>query len=612
MNPIFRTAALSTLLGIGMTGSLHAADRPNIILILADDQGWADTDLDGPGFYETPNLRRLAQEGMRFTHAYAASPLCSPTRASIMVGQSPARLRMTEAITPKRQVFEPVALPPEAGHYAGDIRSRDHLPANLRTLADLLRESAYQTAHIGKWHLSRPNQFRQENETIYDAGNRGFDFVIGGNHAPGPGDYYSPYAWSPKNREAHRSEIPGLEAGPEGEHLDRRLVEEAVNWIGKVKDSNRPFFLNLWLYAVHSPYIPRKDLLEKYRNKSDPHGLHDSPVMGTMIESLDQSLGILFDYLDLPENRKLRDNTLIVFLSDNGGVIHDEVNGRQVTSNRPLRGGKANTYEGGLRVPWIVAFPGHIAPGTVSDVPVISTDLFPTLLDFAGVPLPKGQPVDGVSLRPLFEGGSLAERPLFFDFPSRFGILCAPSSAVRLGNEKLLRFYWAGDEPGTHYYELYDLAADPGEAVNLAAHRPDSVRELNALIEEHLREAGALIPLRNEAFTGSPRTPRANQRTGTRPASLHLEENSFQPDEERGSRIIQLQDDTRKPRTTRGVVAAGGDWVEAENLADGSVEVRWDRSKGSGEASILLGWGGGRTIWEINDWTLPPVELTLR
>jgi hypothetical protein len=135
---------------------------------------------------------------------------------------------------------------------------------------------------------------------------------------------------------------------------------------------------------------------------------------------------------------------------------------------------------------------------------------------------------------------------------------------------------------------------------------------LNALIEEHLREAGALIPLRNEAFTGSPRTPRANQRTGTRPASLHLEENSFQPDEERGSRIIQLQDDTRKPRTTRGVVAAGGDWVEAENLSDGSVEVRWDRSKGSGEASILLGWGGGRTIWEINDWTLPPVELTLR
>jgi arylsulfatase A-like enzyme len=612
MITLIRITLLPALLGIGLAAPVFAKERPNIILVLADDLGWADTDLDGPGYYETPSLRRLAEEGLRFTHGYAASPLCSPTRASIMVGQSPARLRMTEAITAKRQVFEPKALPPEDGQYAGDIRSRDHLPANLRTLADLLKESGYQTAHIGKWHLSRPNQFRQENETIYDAGNRGFDFVIGGNHAPGPGDYYSPYAWSPKNREARRSDIPGLEAGPDGEHLDRRLVEEAVEWIDKVKDSDRPFFLNLWLYAVHSPYVPRKDLIEKYRSKTDPRGIHDSPVMGTMVESLDQSLGVLLDFLDRPENRALRDNTLLIFLSDNGGVIHDEVNGRQVTSNRPLRGGKANTFEGGVRVPWIVAFPGHIKPGTVSDVPVISTDLFPTILDFAGVSLPEGQAVDGVSLRPVFTGGTLPERPLFFDFPSRFGILCAPSSAVRMGDEKLLRFYWAGDEPGTHYYELYDLAADPGEAVNLAAHRPDRVRELDALIEAHLRESDALIPLRNENFTGSPRTSRASGRTGTRPASLHLEESTITPQEDRGTRVVRLQDEGGRPVATSGVVVDGGNWVTAENLPNGSVEVRWDRTKGSGEATILLGWAGGRTIWEINDWTLNPVELTIR
>ena len=607
-----RPTLLLAAVFFGFAYPVEAAVRPNVILILADDLGWADTDLDGPGYYETPNLRRLAKEGLRFTHGYAASPLCSPTRASIMVGQSPARLRMTEAITAKRQVFEPEALSPEDGQYSGDLRTRDHLPAGLQTLADLLKDGGYQTAHIGKWHLSRPNQFAQENKETYDAGNRGFDYVIGGNHAPGPPDFYSPYAHSPKNREARRSEIPGLEAGPEGEHLDRRLVEEAVQWIAEVKDSGRPFFLNLWLYAVHSPYIAREDLLEKYRGKQDPRGLQDSPVMGTMVESLDQSIGVLLDYLDRPENRALRDNTLIVFLSDNGGVIHDEINGRQVTSNRPLRGGKANTYEGGVRVPWIVAYPGHIKPGTVSDVPVVSTDLFPTILDYAGVPLPKDQPVDGVSLRPLFAGGTLPERPLFFDFPSRFGILCAPSSAVRLGNEKLLRFYWAGDEPGTHHYELYDVVADPGEAVNLAAHRPERLRELDALIEKHLQESGALIPLRNENFTGSPRKSRRSGPAGDRPQSVQLAETALTPEEDRGVRQIRLEDENGRPLPTSGVLVAGGEWVEAVNTPDGAVEIRWDRAKGSGEATILLGWSGGRSIHEINDWTLDPVKVTVR
>ena len=596
---------------LGLAGPAEAS-RPNIILILADDLGWADTDLDGQSYFETPNLRRLAKEGLRFTDGYAASPLCSPTRASIMVGQSPARLRLTEAITAKRQVFEPAALPPESGSYVGDIRTRDHLPANLRTLADLLKENGYQTAHIGKWHLSRPRKAAEENAETYDAGARGFDYVIGGNHAPGPPDFYSPYAKIPQNKQERRSEIPGLEAGPEGEHLDNRLVKEAVKWLGQVNDADRPFFLNLWLYAVHSPYIPRKDLLEKYRVKKDPRGLQDCPAMGTMVESLDQSIGVLLDYLNLPKNRALRENTLIIFLSDNGGNTQEKIDGRQVTSNRPLRGGKANTYEGGVRVPWVVAYPGHIKPGTVSNVPVVSTDLFPTILDYAGVSLPAGQAADGVSLRPLFDGGSLPERPLFFDFPSRFGILCAPSSTVRLGNEKLLRFYWAGDEPGTHYYELFDLAADPGEAVNLAAYRPSRVRELDALIEKHLRDSNAMIPLRNERFTGSPRKSRASNPTTSRPASLSTEQTVLTPPEVRGTRKVHLQDKKGRPLATSGVVVTGGEWVEAATMPDGAVEIRWDRSKGSGEAKILLGWNGGRSVEEINDWTLDPVELTVR
>jgi len=183
---------------------------------------------------------------------------------------------------------------------------------------------------------------------------------------------------------------------------------------------------------------------------------------------------------------------------------------------------------------------------------------------------------------------------------------------VRLGNEKLLRFYWAGDKPGTHYYELYDLASDPGEAVNLAAYRSDRVRELDALIENHLRESDALVPLRNQQFTGSPRKLRAGKTITNRPVSLSIQESMLAPQEARGTRKVRLRDEKGRPLPTSGVVVAGGEWVQAAAMPDGAVEIRWDRSKGSGEAKILLGWNGGRSIEEINDWTLHPVELTVR
>lgn len=483
-------------------------ERPNIILVLIDDLGWADSDLYGSGYYETPNMQRLAVEGMRFNHGYAAAPLCSPTRASIMVGQHPARLHMTTAITPN-SVFSPENLPPESNRYTGDVQSRDHLPAELRTLAELLRDGGYTTAHIGKWHLSRPHAFRQQNERIYDAGNRGFDFVIGGNHFPGPPDYYSPYSRNPQNRQNWISEIPNLPAGPEGEYLDQRLAEEAINWMESIKDADQPFFLNFWHYTVHTPIIPRRDLLAQWRGKRDPYGLHDCPEMAAMVASMDESLGMLLDYLDRPENHTMRDNTLLVFLSDNGGVIHIRENNRLLTSNRPLRGGKANTYEGGTRVPWLVRLPSRIEANSLSDTPIVSTDLFPTLLDYAGIPAPTGQAVDGISLRPLWEGRELEERALFFDFPHIFGILCAPSAVVRKGDYKLLRFYWAGDEPGTHYYELYNLRLDPGEAINLASYLPEKVAELDRLIEGHLQATNALIPIPNLEFDGERRAPRS-------------------------------------------------------------------------------------------------------
>ena len=332
--------------------------KPNIILILADDMGWADSELYGSTYYETPNLTRLASEGMHFTNAYAASPLCSPTRASIMSGQHPARLHLTQAITPKN-VAEPKALAPKANQYCGEVQNKNHMPLEVFTVAEALKESGYNTAHIGKWHLTTSYPGWKEGDSTYNAEYQGFDFVIGGSHLPGPPDYYSPYG----NR------INNLSPGPEGEYLNERLAEESIKWIKSVKNSDTPFYLNFWQYAVHGPWIAKKDLMPKYLAKTDPRGFQDCPEMGTMLESMDNSIGMLLDWLDLPENKSVKDNTIIIFASDNGGVAHlVNVDGtkRQVTSNRPLRGGKANTYEGGTRIPWIVRWPQHIAAGAVS------------------------------------------------------------------------------------------------------------------------------------------------------------------------------------------------------------------------------------------------------
>ncbi|KKK54437.1 hypothetical protein LCGC14_3084760, partial [marine sediment metagenome] len=329
-----------------------SSDKTNIIFILIDDMGYMDSETYGSEYYKTPNLTRLANEGMLFTNGYAASPLCSPTRASIMSGQLPARLRMTVAITSKtNNVAEPQATQPQASWNCGDVENRHHLPLDIYTLGEAMRDSGYHTAHIGKWHLYQSGLGAE-----YEAGSRGFDFVIGGNHAPGPPDYYSPY----------KNNIPNLSPGPEGEYLNERLAQEAINWITTVKDSKNPFFLNFWHYAVHGPLIPKLDLLQKYIDSRDPDADQRCPEMATMLESMDTSIGMLLDWLDQPENAELKANTVIILTSDNGGVTHNVTgNGDYWTSNRPLRGGKANTYEGGVKVPWIVRWNDTITAGSV-------------------------------------------------------------------------------------------------------------------------------------------------------------------------------------------------------------------------------------------------------
>lgn len=575
-------------------GATADSKQPNVIMILIDDMGWADSSTYGSTYYQTPNLTRLAEQGMLFTDAYAANPLCSPTRASIMSGQHPARLRMTVAVTPK-SVEEPKALPVAGKAYCGKVQSKNHLPLEVFTLAEALKEDGYATAHIGKWHLTERgmDQFRAEHQ--------GFDFVIGGGSLPGPPDYYSPY----------KNAIPNLKAGPKGEYLNERLAEESIKWIRSVETSGQPFYLNLWHYAVHGPIIAKKDLLPKYEALRDPNADQRCPEMATMLESMDSSVGILLDWLDEPQNSELKANTVILLTSDNGGVIHKDLNGNAWTSNRPLRGGKANTYEGGMRVPWIVSWPGQIQSGTTCETPVQTVDIYPTVLELAGIQPNNEQTIDGQSIVPLLNEQPMEHQPIFTHFPHVFGIMCAPSTAVRVGDWKLIRFHHAGQDAASDAFELFHLGMDPGEAIDLAPYFPEKVTELDRLITGHLQATDALLPVRNGNYKGNPRASRTNKKkAANRPQQLHLKETAIQTTQA-GTRRVQLLDEHGQARKTQALVLEGYEWVSVENRADGSVDVIWQSPPADAAAKVLFGWKGGATVFEVNDWTMPACELLI-
>jgi len=437
---------------------------------------------------------------------------------------------------------------------------------------------------------------------------RGFDFVIGGAHLPGPPDYYSPYTGKAKRRG-----IRNLMPGPEGEYLNERLAGESIRWISAVKDSGKPFYLNFWHYAVHGPIIPKKDLLPKYIERRDPNNPQRCPEMATMLDSMDNSIGILLDWLDKPANRELKENTLILLTSDNGGVIHNEVNGNPWTSNRPLRGGKANTYEGGVREPWIVRWPGKIKAGTVCREPVQSVDIYPTFLEIAGVRPRDGIQMDGQSIVPLLKGEAMKHQPIFTHFPHYMGALCAPSTSVREGDYKLIRYFHAGVNAASHAYELFDLKRDPSEAINLAVYLPKKVRELDQLIESFLQDTDALVPVRNAKYTGDPqseRTGRSLNRAPLRPRSLRLSMPDIKT-ARAGSCRLQLLDQDNKPRQTHALVLEGAEWVRVKNNPDGSVKLSWNAASEKGVAKILFGWKGGTIPQEINSATIPACELEL-
>ena len=433
--------------------------KPNVVLILADDLGWTDLGAFGSDLHETPVLDRLAREGMKFTQNYSACTVCSPTRAALMTGKYPARLRITDWI-PGAMPDNPKLLVPEWTKF---------LPTSETSLATVFRAAGYATGTIGKWHLGGADTYPEMH---------GFDVNIAGTDKAQPPTYHAPY------------NIPTLTPeGKDGEYLTDRLGEEAARFIER--NQARPFFLYLPHFAVHTPIQGRADLVAKYQARIREGMRHRNAAYAAMTESLDSAVGRVVDALG---RLGLRERTIIAFTSDNGGRIT-----QGTTTNVPLRYGKASAYEGGVRVPLIVNWPGVIPPGGVSAAPVITMDLFPTLVELAGLPAAASRgALDGVSLAGHLRGGPAPGRDsLFWHYPHHQHYQLGgamPYAAIRAGDYKLIEFY---NDLKDIRLELYNLREDIGETKDLAAAQPQRVAELRERLHRWQRDVGAQMPVPN-------------------------------------------------------------------------------------------------------------------
>jgi arylsulfatase A-like enzyme len=478
-------AAITTVIPVStlLLAGRPEVPKPNVIFILLDDYGYADLGCYGSKFYETPVIDRLAKQGIRFTDAYAASPVCSPTRAAIMTGRYPTNTGITDWI-PGRQASNSgspndklIALP-----FALELNLEEV------TIAEILRQNGYKTMISGKWHLGSNEKYWPENQ--------GFDVNKGGYSAGQPNrgktsnGYFSPYG------------NPRLEDGPAGEYLTDRQTDEAINFIRDNRE--KPFFVYLSYYAVHNPMQGKEELVKRFTLKADSMGLskiqpftrdrswikktmtdnykeriiQSNPVYAAMIWSVDENLGKLFKALN---ELKLEDNTIIIFTSDNGGLSTSE---GSPTCNTPLRAGKGWLYEGGIRVPLIIRLPGNKNSGMEINTPVSSIDYFKTICEMTGSDPGKSEQ-DGVSILPLLKNKAIADRPLFWHYPHYSNQGTQPGSAVRLGNFKLI------DNFETGMQELYDLGKDLSETNDISASNPDKTRELFDLLKEWRKATGA-------------------------------------------------------------------------------------------------------------------------
>ena len=436
-------------------------EQPNIILFFVDDLGWTDLGCYGSELYETPSIDKLASEGMKFTNAYSACTVCSPSRAAIMTGKYPARLHLTDWISGYK--------PPNPKLNMPDWQM--YLDTAEVTIAEALKEAGYITANFGKWHLG--------DEPIYWPENQGFDVNIGGYRWGAPGSYFYPYHGN------RRGNIhpPKLEEGIEGEYLTDRLTDEAIEFISGNKD--RPFFIYFPHYAVHTPIQAHDSLTQYYEGKVTSDMRHQNTTYAAMIHSMDHSMGRIRQTLvDLSIDEK----TAIIFTSDNGGL---EL--WNITENGAIRAGKGSAYEGGVRVPFIAMIPGITQPGLVSDIPVIGMDLFPTILDLAGLDIMEN---DGCNLLPMLKSQNqqIARSALFWHYPHYHRGGATPYSAIRKGDYKLIEFFEDGS------LELYNLAEDIGEEQNLAETEKVLAHELHKEMQAWRDEVDAQYPEENPDF----------------------------------------------------------------------------------------------------------------
>jgi len=436
--------------------------KPNILFVLLDDLGWKDIGCQGNPRVDTPHIDRLAQQGMRFTDAYAASPVCSPTRAAVLTGLSPARLRITNHI-PDQKGFIP------DGAKVLPAEMLDHLPLERVTVAERLQKAGYVTGFFGKWHLAGRAMREGRGLIEFYPEHQGFAVNVGGCATGGPSTYFDPYS------------IHTLPDRRKGEYLTDRLADEVIGFMRTNRD--RPFLAFLWHYAVHWPMEAPADLIRKYESRVGP-GVKD-PRYAAMTEAMDTSMGKILDALD---DLGLRDNTIVIFTSDNGPFLG-------VADAKPLREGKGYLYEGGIRVPLIVRWPGRVQPGLVCHEPVVSMDFYPTILEAAGISRDASELLDGESLTPLLtQTGGLKRQSIYFHYPNyAFHRSNRLGGAVRKGDYKLLEFF---DDASV---ELYNLREDEGETRDLSAKLPDVAESLRSELAQWRETSGAAMPRRADA-----------------------------------------------------------------------------------------------------------------
>ena len=466
---------LLTFFIILFTVNAYSASKPNVVLILVDDLGWTDLGCYGSKYYETPNIDRLASQGMKFSNGYAAAAICSPTRAAVMTGRYPVRIGITDWI---RAQFQGGKIPADKKNPGGFKLDKKHnlnvavnplwMEHDEVTIAEILKPQGYTNCFIGKWHLGAKDWFPET---------QGFDYNFGGCDLGQPPSYFDPY--KPKVNKKRKNNdlyiIPNLEPRKAGEYLTDREAYEARKFIQENKD--KQFFMYLCNYAVHTPIQAQEHLIKKYEAK--PKTNQKDAKYAAMVEAVDNAIGTIMKTLN---EEGLTENTLFIFTGDNGGLLGP-------THNAPLRSGKGYPYEGGIREPFIVRWPAKIKAGQVSDVPVSSVDILPTIAAATGSELPKKE-IDGVNVLPVLDGsGVLEERALMWHFPHFRGRDIYPYSIIRDKGWKMIRYY-----AGPVKYELFYLNEDIGETKNLASSNPEKITMLNKKLDSLLKESEALVP----------------------------------------------------------------------------------------------------------------------